>query len=102
MPATAMAAILLSAAGRGKGQGLQLAGKTGVGEAMNAAQADFLKIDWNTIAAEDIHSKDRDMPIILERKKAAIAYVNGPSRRCARRSRSFATRRTPRRKAEEE
>jgi hypothetical protein len=61
-----------------KGKVSKLAGKTGVGEAMNAAQADFLKINWNTIAAEDIAPKDRDMPIILERKKAAIAYINGP------------------------
>jgi len=45
-----------------KGKVSKLAGKTGVGEAMNAAQADFLKIDWNTIAAEDITPKDRTCP----------------------------------------
>ena len=57
-----------------KGAVSKLVGKTGVGEAMTAAQAAFAKISWIKMSATDILPQDRDIPTIKERKKQAAAY----------------------------
>ena len=59
-----------------KGAISKMLGKTGVGEAMNAAKALFDKIEWEKMDALSILPGDRDIPIIRERQKGAKTYYS--------------------------
>lgn len=54
-----------------KGNIAKLAGETGIGDAMTAAEKDFKKIDWKKMDAREIAPKDRDIPVIKARQDAA-------------------------------
>lgn len=55
-----------------KGAFAKVAGKSGVGEAMTAAEKAFKKIDWNIFVAQSILPAQRDQDVIVARKAASI------------------------------
>jgi hypothetical protein len=58
-----------------KGVVAKIAGETGIGEAMTAAQTEFNKINWKSFAATDLLPADRHSNSgLLKKRQAALAY----------------------------